>query len=73
MKTAPILTARDRVALVNASRTLARIVGELDGQPARRKRRRAPRAPRKELNAATKRAVAKARLHRSLRDVPEPE
>ena len=67
MKAVHILTARDRVALVNAARTLARITGELapstDGAAPRR---------RKKLNVATKRAIAGAKLRQSLRDVPEP-
>ncbi len=60
MKAVHILTARDRVALVNAARTLARITGELapsaDGaRPRRRHRAAKPKAPKK-----------------SLRGVPEP-
>ena len=63
MKAVHILTARDRVALVHAARTLSRIVGELEpaspngASPARRRKPAAPKAPRR---------------RGSLRDAPEP-
>ena len=63
MKAVHVLTARDRVALANAARTLGRIVGELDpttpngARPRRRRKPATPKTPRR---------------RGSLRDVPDP-
>ncbi len=62
MKAVHILTARDRVALTNAARTLARITGELEPARANGTRPRKRRA----------KAIAKPAPRRSLRDVPAP-
>ena len=62
MKAVHILTARDRVALVHAARTLSRIVGELE--PASPNGTRRP--------ARRKSATPKAARRRALRDAPDP-